>query len=132
MSRLEEYRHRLAVQRAQKAQLGALLEALGGREAGWHGFRDSEELLGYVRDQNLFAHVRPDLKDVRSIPELVERLGVKLDIDPIILEEARAAEKETHRRLDEQARTRMAEYDASLESKTFLAELDQLYGRKAL
>jgi hypothetical protein len=132
MSRLEEFRFRVNVQGAQKAQLDALLEALGGRAAGWHGFQDSEELLSYVRDTFLFAHIRPDLKDVQSVPELVERLGVKLDIDPVILEAARAADKETHRRLDEHAHKAMAEYVASPEYKTFLAELDQSYGRKAL
>lgn len=130
MANLEELRFRKSVQQASKAQLDAILAALGGE---WPGFNDSEAVLTVVRGKHVFADHHLDLKDVQSVPELVERLGVNLDhIDPNLLEYARVADKQFHRTLDEDMRAAKAEHEASPEYQEFLAEQRKRFGPDAL
>jgi hypothetical protein len=125
MQRLEELRHRMRVKQASNDQLAAILAVLGGE---WHGVHDSEAILSLLRSKLQFSN-RPDLNDVQSVPELVARLGVKLDhIDPALLEEARLADKEFHRKLDEDFRRASEEHRNTPEHQQFLTEERARFG----
>lgn len=95
MSIGERIRHARKIAEASRKQLEAIIEALGGRDSGWRGFVNSEEVLVYLRDND------PAYMDVSSVGELVERLGIKLDEPVEILNEVRLMEQRSYRTLNE-------------------------------
>lgn len=83
--------------KARKAQMRAVVEALGGAQS-WVGFQSTQEVLDYLRATDA-AYA-----DIGTVGALVEHLGVDLSaINPIILEAARAEEARGMARLNEVA-----------------------------
>lgn len=97
-----ELREKVEIDRARKVQFETIIEALGGRNAGWIGFTDSQEVVNYLHANRAERYHR-----VKDIADLCEKLGINKrlleEFSQPVLDAARAADVEADRILTEHA-----------------------------